>query len=226
MENELKLITGAMVTLSLATAAMIVVPFLQLKDVPAPAALKPYTSEQLRGRQVYMANGCIACHTQQPSSTGAGIADAQRGWGRASVAADYHHDSPPLLGTMRTGPDLFNIGVRQPSVDWHLGHLFQPRAYVPGSTMPAYRFLFEIKKTDAVTPNDRVVKLPPATVAYDEAVVAKPEALDLVAYLQGLQRNYPVLTPEQVELANTRLAADRTKQTATTGAAHAPEAQP
>ncbi len=226
MENELKLITGAMVTLSLATAAMIVVPFLQLKDVPAPAALKPYTSEQLRGRQVYMANGCIACHTQQPSSTGAGIADAQRGWGRASVAADYHYDSPPLLGTMRTGPDLFNIGVRQPSADWHLGHLFQPRAYVPGSTMPAYRFLFEIKKADAVAKSDRVVNLPPATVAYDEVVIARPEALDLVAYLQGLKRNYPVLTPEQVKLASTRLAADRPQQTAPTGAAHAPEAQP
>ncbi len=88
MENELKLVSGAMVTLSLATAAMIVVPFLQLKDEPAPEALKPYSSQELRGRSVYMANGCIACHTQQPSTTGAGIADARRGWGRASET-DY-----------------------------------------------------------------------------------------------------------------------------------------
>lgn len=206
MESELKLVGGAMVTLSLATAAMIVVPFLQLKDVPAPAALKPFTSEQLRGREVYMANGCIACHTQQPSTTGAGIADAQRGWGRASVAADYHYDTPPLLGTMRTGPDLFNIGVRQPSADWHLGHLFQPRAYVPGSNMPAYRFMFEVKKAHAVGERERVVTLPPGTVRHDEVVVARPEALDLVAYLQGLKHTYPVLTPEQVELAVGRIA--------------------
>lgn len=209
MENELKLISGAMVTLSLATAAMIVVPFMQLKDQPAPAALKPYSSQELRGREVYMANGCIACHTQQPSSTGAGIADARRGWGRTSVAADYHHDDPPLLGTMRTGPDLFNIGVRQPSADWHLGHLFQPRAYVPGSNMPAYRFLFEIKPQDAVDKADRVVQLPPGTAPVGQAVVARPEALDLVAYLQSLRREYPVLTPAQVEAAQQALPAPR-----------------
>lgn len=199
MENEVKLISGAMVTLSLATAAMVVVPFMQLKDVPAPEALAAYSSEQLRGRQVYIANGCIACHTQQPSTTGAGRADAQRGWGRASVAADYHYDQPPLLGTMRTGPDLFNIGARQPSADWHLGHLFQPRAYVPGSNMPAYRFMFEIKDPALVAKGERVVKLPPGTVAYDKVVVAKPEALDLVAYLQGMNHTYPVLTLEQAE---------------------------
>ena len=199
MENELKLVSGAMVTLSLATAAMIVVPFLQLKDDPAPLALKPYSSQELRGRAVYMANGCIACHTQQPSTTGAGIADARRGWGRASVAGDYHYDAPPLLGTMRTGPDLFNIGVRQPSADWHLGHLFQPRAYVTGSNMPAYRFLFEIKNEQTVAKGERVVTLPPGTVSLSVIVVAKPEALDLVAYLQSMKREYPVLTPAQAE---------------------------
>jgi cytochrome c oxidase cbb3-type subunit 2 len=212
MENEVKLLGGAMVALSMATAAMIVVPFLQLKDVPAPADLKPYSSEELRGRAVYMGNGCIACHTQQPSATGAGRVDAQRGWGRPSVAADYHYDNPPLLGTMRTGPDLFNIGVRQPSADWHLGHLFQPRAYVPGSIMPSFPFLFEVKKTGEVSKTDRVVTLPPGTVAYDKVVVARPEALDLVAYLQSLRRTYPVLTQEEAKAA-IRLIPARRQQT-------------
>ncbi|MDN5842810.1 MAG: cbb3-type cytochrome c oxidase subunit II [Alcaligenaceae bacterium] len=197
MENELKLIIGAMVTLSLATAAMIVVPFMQLKNEPPPAELKPYTSQELRGRHVYQAHACIACHTQQPSTTGAGIADASRGWGRASVAADYFYDDPPLLGTMRTGPDLFNIGVRQPSADWHLGHLFQPRAYTPGSNMPAYPFLFDIKDEDQLAEGERILYLPPGTVAEGKVVVPKPEAMDLVAYLLSLNRNYPVLSTEQ-----------------------------
>lgn len=197
MENELKLLVGAMVTLSLATSAMIVVPFLQLKDEPAPAELKPYTSQELRGRQAYQSHACIACHTQQPSSTGAGIADASRGWGRPSVAGDYHYDEPPLLGTMRTGPDLFNIGVRQPSVDWHLGHLFQPRAYTPGSNMPAYPFLFDVKDSGLVGDGEKVVHLPPGVVEEGKVVVAKPEAMDLVAYLISLNRNYPVLSTEQ-----------------------------
>ncbi|PHV04655.1 cytochrome-c oxidase [Janthinobacterium sp. BJB412] len=201
MENELKLLGGAMVTLAMATSAMVVVPFMQLKDVPAPAALKPYTGQQLRGRDIYVGNGCMTCHTQQPSSTGAGRADAQRGWGRPSVAADYHYDAPPLLGTMRTGPDLFNIGARQPSADWHLGHLFQPRAYVADSNMPAFPFLFEVKDKSAVTSADRVVVLPAGTVGYDQAVVARPEALDLVAYLTGMNHTYPALTPGEAALA-------------------------
>lgn len=209
MENELKLVSGAMVTLSLATAAMIIVPFLQLKDEPPPPALKPYTSQELRGRAVYIANGCIACHSQQPSTTGAGIGDARRGWGRASVAGDYHYDMPPLLGTMRTGPDLFNIGVRQPSADWQLGHLFQPRAYVPGSIMPSFRFLFEVKDDGAQAKGERLVTLPPGTVPLSKVVVATPEALDLVAYLQSLKHEYPVLTPAQAEAVTRMLPARR-----------------
>ena len=131
MENVVKLVLGAMGTRALATSAMGAAPFLQLKDVPPPAGLKPYTAQELRGREVYISNGCMACHTQQPSATGAGRADAQRGWGRPSVAADYFYDKPTMLGTMRTGPDLFNVGDRIPSEDWHYGHLYQPRAYVP-----------------------------------------------------------------------------------------------
>lgn len=214
MENETKLLAGGMVTLSLATAALVVLPFLQLKDVPAPEGLKPYTSQQLRGRQVYMSNGCISCHTQQPSTIGAGVADANRGWGRASVAGDYHYDQPVLLGTSRTGPDLFNIGARQPSADWQLGHLFQPRAYVPGSVMPSYRFLFEIKNPADVAKDERVVALPPGTAPEGKVVVAQPEAMDLVAYLLGLNHTYDALTAEQLKYAESRLPPDRREHAA------------
>lgn len=189
MEDELKLLGGAMVTLALATSALVVVPFLQLKSVAAPAALKPYTAAQLRGRAHYVSNGCIYCHSQQPRDQRQ-APDDQRGWGRASVAADYAYDKPHLLGTMRTGPDLFNIGARQPSADWHLGHLFQPRAYTPGSIMPSYPFMFDIK--DDAEPGDRVVLIPPGYGLIGKVVVAKAEVLDLVSYLQGVDHTYPV----------------------------------
>jgi cytochrome c oxidase cbb3-type subunit 2 len=189
MHDELKLLSGAMVTLALATSALVVVPFLQLKAVEPPAGLKPYTSAQLRGREVYIKNGCIYCHSQQPRDR-ALAPDDKRGWGRASVAADYHYDKPHLLGTMRTGPDLFNIGARQPSQDWHLGHLYQPRAYTPGSVMPSYPFLFEIK--EKADPGDRVLTLPPGYKPPGKIVVATQEALDLVTYMQGLDHTYPV----------------------------------
>jgi cytochrome c oxidase cbb3-type subunit 2 len=194
MQDELKLLGGAMVTLALATSALVVVPHIQLRDGQPPAALKAYTAAQLRGREVYIANGCISCHSQQPRDK-AFAPDDQRGWGRASVAMDYYYDQPHLLGTMRTGPDLFNIGARQPSADWHLGHLYQPRAYVPGSIMPSYPYLFDIK--DAADPGDRVITLPPGYTPAGKVVVAKPEVLDLVSYLQGLDHTYPVLQGER-----------------------------
>ncbi|MCU0634555.1 MAG: cbb3-type cytochrome c oxidase subunit II, partial [Gemmatimonadaceae bacterium] len=104
-------------------------------------------------------------------------------------------DRPHLLGTMRTGPDLFNIAVRQPSEAWHLGHLYQPRAYLEGSIMPAYPFLFE-ERTGAAQPGETVVSLPPAYSKPGVRVVARPEAVDLVAYLLSLDRSYPVLPAE------------------------------
>lgn len=192
MENEVKLAAGAMVSLAVATAALVVLPYMEVRDITPPEGLKPYTSAQQRGREVYIANGCVYCHTQQPRDRNLGP-DHERGWGRASVPGDYVYDKPHLLGSMRTGPDLFNIGARQPSKDWHLGHLYQPRAYVPGSIMPSYPYLFETKA--AAEPGDEVVKLPPGHGPSQGVVVARPEALDLVKYLQGLDHTYPVLPP-------------------------------
>ena len=192
MENEVKLAAGAAVSLGIATAALVVLPYMQVTDIAPPAPLKPYSEQQARGRAVYVANGCVYCHTQQPRDRAFGP-DAARGWGRAAVPGDYVYDRPHLLGSMRTGPDLFNIGVRQPSKDWHLGHLYQPRAYVSDSIMPAYPFLFRVK--DAPEEGEQAVRLPPGYAPPGKMVVATPEALDLVKYLQGLDHTYAVLPP-------------------------------
>ena len=194
MEDEIKLASGAMVALGIATAALVVMPYLEVRDIQPPPQLKPYTSAQLRGREVYVANGCVYCHSQQPRDRNLGP-DAQRGWGRASVPGDYFYDKPHLLGSMRTGPDLFNIGARQPSRDWHLGHLYQPRAYVPESIMPSYPYLFIVKdEKDAQQEGEQPLTLPPGyRPTLGQVVVPTPQALDLVKYLQGLDHTYPVL---------------------------------
>ncbi|MBI3849769.1 MAG: cbb3-type cytochrome c oxidase subunit II [Verrucomicrobia bacterium] len=73
--------------------------------------------------------------------------DIARNWGpRRTVAQDYLYDYPVLLGSQRIGPDLINVGLRLPSEEWHLSHLYNPRMLVPNSTMPPYRFLFEKRK--------------------------------------------------------------------------------
>jgi len=92
--------------------------------------------------------------------------------------------------------------VRQPSKDWHLGHLYQPRAYVPGSIMPPYPYLFDIK--DKAESGEEALKLPPGYTPAGKVVVPTPEALDLVKYLQALKRDYPVLPPEPHEAAGAK----------------------
>jgi len=196
MDNEVKLVSGAMVALAVATAALVVMPYMEVRDIQPRPGLKPYTSAELRGRGVYIANGCVYCHSQQPRDRNFGP-DFERGWGRASVPGDYIYDKPHLLGSMRTGPDLFNIASRQPSKDWHLGHLYQPRAYVPGSIMPSYPFLFTVKDAkEAEKEGEQPVSLPPAYAPnVGQVVVPTPEALDLVKYLLALNHTYPVLPP-------------------------------
>ena len=202
--DEMRLVVGAMLILSLATALLVVMPYMLLKDTQPPSGLKPYNDQQLIGRQSYIANGCIYCHSQQPRDI-AQAPDALRGWGRASVAADYAYDTPHLLGTMRTGPDLLNIGARQPSRDWHLGHLYAPRAYTPGSIMPAYPYLFEVRQGVA-KPDEVVVNLPPAFAKPGQVVIAKPEVRALVDYLISLDRTYPALKAADDMAVNRREA--------------------
>jgi cytochrome c oxidase cbb3-type subunit II len=189
MHSETRLLAGGMVMLGLATSALVVLPYMLVEPTRPSEGLEPYTAAEWRGREAYVRHGCVACHSQQPRAKGF-APDSQRGWGRASVAGDYAYDTPHLLGTMRTGPDLLNIGKRQPSEQWHLGHLYQPRAYVPGSIMPSYPFLFEAK--EKVDPGDVEVALPPGTRPFDRKVIATREALDLAAYLKSLDRTYPV----------------------------------
>jgi cytochrome c oxidase cbb3-type subunit 2 len=185
-----RLIIGALVVVAFSVALLVVAPYFLTRQVAGATTPRPYTTSEARGRQVYIANGCVYCHSQQPRDPSLGP-DMQRGWGRPSVPQDYIRDRPHLLGTMRTGPDLFNIAVRQPSRDWHLGHLYQPRAYMPGSIMPAFPFLFELR-TGSARPGEQVVQLPPGAVPPGTTVIAKPEALALVAYLLSLDHTYPV----------------------------------
>ncbi|MGB4812409.1 MAG: cbb3-type cytochrome c oxidase subunit II [Methylophilaceae bacterium] len=188
--NGKKIVLGSLVIITFATIALVVLPYMQLHKLEAPEGLKPYTDQQALGREVYIANGCIYCHSQQPRDANLGP-DGKRGWGRASVAADYVYDQVHLLGTMRTGPDLFNIGARQPSADWQLGHLYQPRAYTPGSIMPSFPFLFTERKGPAVA-GEVVVTLPPAFTKPGITIIANQDALNLVEYLKGMDHTYKI----------------------------------
>ena len=188
MTRVLGIIGGVALILLYAMLVLVVMPTIQMRTgEDAPEALAPYTESELAGRGHYISLGCIYCHSQQPRDPSQ-APDMARGWGRPSVPSDYSYDEPHLLGTMRTGPDLLNIGARQPSVDWHLAHLYQPRAVSPGSIMAPYPFLF--RHIDYVADDQIVVTLPPEYAPSSGYIVPRPEAIELVDYLLSLDRTY------------------------------------
>ncbi|HEX7049590.1 MAG TPA: cbb3-type cytochrome c oxidase subunit II [Longimicrobiales bacterium] len=192
MRRTLLLIPGVLATVAFAVIVLVGLPQVMLRRVEAPAGLEAYTPGQLRGRHIYIANGCFYCHSQQlrdPAFT----TDVDRGWGpRATVPGDYVYDRPHLLGTMRTGPDLIDVGARLPSREWHLIHLYDPRMLVPWSIMPAFPYLFEEKDSAALRPGDVVVPVNGPRAPRGRLVVATADALALVDYLLSLRRDYPL----------------------------------
>jgi cytochrome c oxidase cbb3-type subunit 2 len=119
--------------------------------------------------------------------------DIERGWGkRRSVAEDFLYDSPVLLGSERIGPDLANIGLRQPDPNWHLRHLYAPASQVKESKMPPFRFLFDRRRIER-TPSPDALDLPSELApppGYE--IVPKIEAKALVAYVTSLRADAPL----------------------------------
>jgi len=154
---------------------------------PAPG-VEPYDAVRLMGRDLYIREGCVGCHSQQIRML---RAEVQR-YGPYSVAGESVFDHPFLWGSKRTGPDLARVGERY-SDDWHRIHLRNPRAVVPESNMPGYPWLAAnpVQSDDI---GDRMRALQFLGVPYTEAQIqAAPQALSgkteedaLIAYLQGL----------------------------------------
>jgi cytochrome c oxidase cbb3-type subunit II len=176
------------------------------------------TGVAMRGKEVYRELGCIYCHSQQVRhdlvfGKGEDNPDIARGWGaRGSVARDYLYEKRVDLGTMRTGPDLRNVGRRY-DANWNHLHLYYPPITSPGSIMPSYTFLYEMRKIVG-EPSPRALKINaeaakaagvPSFLIPKEGyeVVPTQRADDLVAYLLSLNDlyEYPeVKAPGSVKL--------------------------
>ncbi|AHF16944.1 cytochrome c [Niabella soli] len=192
----------------------------QQNNAPLPNAIA-LSADAKKGKALFISNGCVACHTQQVRNV-----DMDKVWGkRPSMAADYAaihrtdfwRNTATLMGTERTGPDLTDVGNRQPSKDWNLVHLYNPRAVVKESVMPAYPWLFTVKKEPAK--NEVVVNVPAAfTKGIDGKIIATKDALYLIAYLQSLKQ-----TPLPEGSVAPAFLYKSEKKAAAGGAAAAPE---
>lgn len=182
------LIFFSILVISIAGLVQIVPLFFQHSTTQAVEGVRPYEALQLVGRDVYIREGCVGCHSQQIRML---QSEVQR-YGPYSVAGEFVYDRPFLWGSKRTGPDLARVGERY-SDDWHRVHLRNPRHVVPESNMPAYPWL-QHNSVEGTDVRERMLTLRKLGVPYtDEEIEQAPEQLvgkteedAIVAYLQGL----------------------------------------
>jgi len=166
-----------------------IVPLFFQKSTTEPVqGLEPYGALELVGRDVYIREGCVNCHSQMIRPF---RAETER-YGHYSVAGEFVYDRPFLWGSKRTGPDLARVGGRY-SDEWHRVHLMNPRDLVPESNMPGYPWLAKAAADDGTVGRRMTVLRRLGHPYTDEAIAKAPEVLKdrtemdaLIAYLQVL----------------------------------------
>lgn len=102
--------------------------------------VRPYSPLELKGRDIYIREGCYVCHSQMIRP----MRDEVERYGNYSLAAESMYDHPFQWGSKRTGPDLARVGGRY-SDEWHVAHMTDPQSVVPESVMPKYGYLQNAK---------------------------------------------------------------------------------
>ena len=193
-KNHKNLVNTALVVFVGLSILIAILPAYQMQETQPLPSMHPLTQQELTGLKIYTAENCMACHTQQVRNI-----EMDNIWGdRPSMPSDYYYSkmrldfwrqSPSLLGSERTGPDLTNVGKRQPGQEWHLLHLYNPRIVVKESIMPGYSWLFDEKNESEIGDNDVVVPVPAKFLKNKKRkIVATQKAMDLAVYLQSLKQ--------------------------------------
>ncbi|HEB91242.1 MAG TPA: cytochrome-c oxidase, cbb3-type subunit II [Deltaproteobacteria bacterium] len=189
VEKNIGLMLGLVIfVISLGGLAEIVPLFYQDSVVKPVPGLRPLTALELEGRDIYIREGCVGCHSQMIRPL---QAETER-YGHYSLAGESVWDHPFLFGSKRTGPDLARVGKRY-SDEWHRAHLMNPRDVVPESNMPGFPWLakneLDGEYTAAKMRALRAVGVPYTDADIEgakEAVEGKTEVVALIAYLQQL----------------------------------------
>ena len=178
------------ILIAISFGAMVeITPLMFQKQTMEPVeGLQPYTALEMEGRDIYIREGCVGCHSQMIRPL---RAETER-YGHYSVAGESVWEHPFLWGSKRTGPDLARVGGRY-SDEWHRIHLINPRLVVPESNMPGFPWLSENILDGKLTAKklsvfkDFGVPYSDEDIAGAEAAVkGKTEMEALIAYLQSL----------------------------------------
>jgi len=158
-------LVGAIIAVASVGGIVEIAPLFTIEGtVVIPDDMRPHTPLELAGREIYIREGCYACHSQMVRS----LADELDRYGPYSLAAESAFDHPMLWGSKRTGPDLARLGEKY-SDDWHVAHLIDPRSVIPVSIMPAYPWLTRDLDTSLMEP--KLAALARLGVPYDDAMI-------------------------------------------------------
>jgi cytochrome c oxidase cbb3-type subunit 2 len=172
--NSLVLTVGILVAVAIGGIVEIAPLFYMENTIEKVQGMRPYTPLELKGKNIYVREGCYTCHSQMVRP----LRDEVERYGHYSLAAESMYDHPHQWGSKRTGPDLARVGGKY-SDEWHLDHLKDPQSVVPDSIMPPYAFL--AKKKLNIDDIDAHLKALRATgVPYTDDMIANAKA-DLVA---------------------------------------------
>ncbi|MCH8554537.1 MAG: cytochrome-c oxidase, cbb3-type subunit I [Schleiferiaceae bacterium] len=172
--RPIQLLIGSTIVVIIGGAIEIIPTMMVKSNVPTIESVKPYTALELEGRDIYIREGCNACHTQMVRPF---RSETER-YGEYSKAGEFVYDRPFLWGSKRTGPDLHRVGAKYPH-SWHYFHMLDPTTMSPGSLMPPYPWLFSSEKRTSEYKTkyiqDKMNTLVKLGVPYSEEEIANAE---------------------------------------------------
>ncbi len=162
----------------LATVAILIggiiqiVPTIMVKsNIPTIASVKPYSPLELEGRDLYIREGCVGCHSQ---SVRPFRSEVER-YGPQSKAGEFVYDHPFLWGSKRTGPDLLREGGKY-NDNWHFNHFWSPQSISAGSIMPSYKWLFDNEALNVSLTEKKMKAMQTLGVPYTDTDIANAQA--------------------------------------------------
>jgi cytochrome c oxidase cbb3-type subunit I/II len=173
----------------LATVAILIggivqiIPTLLVKsNIPTITTVTPYTPLELEGRDLYIREGCVGCHSQMVRPF---RSEVER-YGEYAKAGEFVYDRPFLWGSKRTGPDLLRVGGKY-SDNWHFNHMYDPQSTSSGSIMPSYQWLIK-NKLDKSSTQDKMQTMADLGVPYSDEEIANAQKA-MLAQGEKIQNN-------------------------------------
>jgi len=183
--RPIQFLAASLIVVLIGGMVEIIPTFLVKSNIPTIASVKPYTPLELMGRDIYIREGCVSCHSQmiRPFRS-----ETER-YGEYSKAGEYVYDHPFLWGSKRTGPDLHREGMKFPNI-WHYLHMENPLSMSPGSIMPAYPWLL-VNELDLSLLENKIIAMRKIGVPYAASYESSAAA--------DLQKQADVITADLIK---------------------------